>query len=295
MQGWRASCDIQLIIDHHACVEYLAKYASKREKMSTVVRDAFTCVVSKADESSDTKALMRKLMMKAAGERDMGIQEVMHHILSLKLFSSSFNVITLSLDGSRKCKLDNGILIREQSTLDHYAQRTTFSAQLIDLNLVQFVSNYAVVKESLTVRKSPVIVRTVPSYSSYPNGRNYGLICKYQLIKYKPWITKPSNAWNEEDECDLTFTNYWQSFLESERGQKLVPNWQRELQNSQHLSPGLTLILLKTNAVSNVALQKCSRSIAKVKYKDADHLQLLLKFGWLSVHNLISYKMRVFT
>ena len=158
----------------------------------------------------------------------------MHHILSLKLFSSSFNVITLSLDGSRKCKLDSDILITEQSTLDHYAQRTTFSAQLIDLNLVQFVSNYAVVKESLTVRKSPVIVRTVPSYSSYPNGRNYGLFCKYQLIKYKPWITKPSNAWNEEDECDLTFTNYWQSFLESETGQKLVPNWQRELENSQH-------------------------------------------------------------
>ena len=43
------------------------------------------------------------------------------------------------------------------------------------------------------------------------------------------------------------------------------------------------------------ALQnRAARSIAKVKYEDADHLQLLLKFGWLSVRSLISYEMGVF-
>ena len=25
LQGWRANCDIQVIIDHHACIEYLVK------------------------------------------------------------------------------------------------------------------------------------------------------------------------------------------------------------------------------------------------------------------------------
>ncbi|CAB4021637.1 Hypothetical predicted protein [Paramuricea clavata] len=29
LQGWRANCDIQVVIDHHACVEYLTKYAAK--------------------------------------------------------------------------------------------------------------------------------------------------------------------------------------------------------------------------------------------------------------------------
>ena len=39
------------------------------------------------------------------------------------------------------------------------------------------------------------------------------------------------------------------------------------------------------------ALQnRAARSIAKVKYEDSDHLQLLFKFGWLSVRNLISYE-----
>ena len=33
LQGWRANCDIQLIIDYHSCLEYITKYASKGEKM----------------------------------------------------------------------------------------------------------------------------------------------------------------------------------------------------------------------------------------------------------------------
>ena len=32
LQGWRANCDIQVIIDYHSCLEYIAKYASKGEK-----------------------------------------------------------------------------------------------------------------------------------------------------------------------------------------------------------------------------------------------------------------------
>ncbi len=28
LQGWRANCDIQVVIDHYACVEYLTKYAA---------------------------------------------------------------------------------------------------------------------------------------------------------------------------------------------------------------------------------------------------------------------------
>ena len=43
------------------------------------------------------------------------------------------------------------------------------------------------------------------------------------------------------------------------------------------------------------ALQnRAARNIAKVKYEDADHLQLVLKIGWLSVCSLIFYKMGVF-
>lgn len=46
LQGWRANCDIQVIIDYHSCLEYIAKYASKGEKMSSVARDVFTSILN---------------------------------------------------------------------------------------------------------------------------------------------------------------------------------------------------------------------------------------------------------
>ena len=140
LQGWRANCDIQLVIDHHACVEYLAKYAAKGEKMTSVARDAFVNVVSNLSCDSSPKAAIRKLMMKCVGERDMGIQEVMHQIMSLKLYRSSFKVLTMSLENSRKCKLSATDIIPEESDLERYAGRLTFGRHLATCNFVDFFS-----------------------------------------------------------------------------------------------------------------------------------------------------------
>ena len=62
--------------------------------------------------------------------------------------------------------------------------------------------------------------------------KNYGLFCKYQLIKYKPWHLCPLNAWENEEESDTTFVLHWKRFLDSETGKSLVPNWYREIQYS---------------------------------------------------------------
>lgn len=45
LQGWRANCDIQIVVGYQACLEYLVKYASKGEKASSVLNNAFTNVV----------------------------------------------------------------------------------------------------------------------------------------------------------------------------------------------------------------------------------------------------------
>ena len=42
LQRWRANCDIQKVIDYYASVEYLVKYTSKSEIVSSVVKSAFT-------------------------------------------------------------------------------------------------------------------------------------------------------------------------------------------------------------------------------------------------------------
>ena len=89
LQGWRANCDIQVIIDYHSCLEYIAKYASKTEKISSVAKEALKSVLCESFNQNNSKSTLRKLMMKAVGQRNMSIQEVMHHIpsnLSVLLF-----------------------------------------------------------------------------------------------------------------------------------------------------------------------------------------------------------------
>ena len=94
------------------------KYASKSEKLSAVVRDAFVSVIKQASDDANINTTIKKLMMKAVGQCDMSIQEVMHHILSIKLFSSSFQVITVSLDGSSKVRMIDNKMVSEPSVLD---------------------------------------------------------------------------------------------------------------------------------------------------------------------------------
>ena len=110
LQGWRANCDIQVVIDYHSCLEYIAKYASKAEKISSVAKEAFTSVLCESSNQNNGKGTLRKLMMKAVGQRDTSIH-VMHHILSIKLVSFSFQVTTTSLDGSRKVQLTRQMVV----------------------------------------------------------------------------------------------------------------------------------------------------------------------------------------
>ncbi|CAH3122009.1 unnamed protein product [Porites lobata] len=60
LQGWRANCDIQVIIDYHACVEYLAKYASKGEPKSPVMKLAFNSIVRNCNNNSNPTKLIKK-------------------------------------------------------------------------------------------------------------------------------------------------------------------------------------------------------------------------------------------
>ena len=54
LQGWKANCDIQIIIDQHACVEYLAKYATKGEPRSQQLKHAFNAVINDPELDNDS-------------------------------------------------------------------------------------------------------------------------------------------------------------------------------------------------------------------------------------------------
>ena len=233
LQGWRANCDIQVIIDYHSCLEYIAKYASKGEKMSSVAKDAFTSVLANSQIVDNGRKAIRKIMMRAVGQRDMIIQEVMHQILSIKLVSSSFQVITASLDGSRKVSLsENNTLQTETSLLDLYAKRKMFETDhpgISNCNFVQFASNYFKTKLSIAKRTCPVVLKTFPTYSSNPKNPNYGLFCRYQLLRYKPWYNSVDDAWCNEEPSDSVYINQWHSFLQTTDAKLFVPNWSHQI------------------------------------------------------------------
>jgi hypothetical protein len=88
LQGWRANCDIQVVIDHYACVEYLTKYAAKGEPRSPILKQAFNSIVKNIESNTDPRKVIKKVVMKSLGERDYAAQETMHHLFSLKLHSS---------------------------------------------------------------------------------------------------------------------------------------------------------------------------------------------------------------
>lgn len=232
LQGRRANCDIQVIIDYHSCLEYIAKYASKSEKMSSVAKDIFLSVLTEAPTDSDNKKIIKKLMMRAVGQRDMGIQEVMHQLLSIKLVSSSFQVISASLDGSRKIKVEGSSLTTEPSVVDLYAKRNMYESDfpgISALNFVQFASTFYKGRMGISKRSSTVVIRTYPNYSSNPDSTSYSLFCKYQLLKYKPWLFSFNNAWDNLEDRDSVYIETWRSFLETPEAKRLVPNWSVQL------------------------------------------------------------------
>lgn len=129
LQGWRANCDIQVVIDHHKCVEYLSKYAAKGEPRSPMLTNTFNSVINNINSKLDPQKAMKKVIMKTIGQRDFSAQETMHLLLSLKLYSTTFTVLPVHLNGSRRIKSnipDPSLPCTGDSLLDIYAKRQKF-------------------------------------------------------------------------------------------------------------------------------------------------------------------------
>ena len=227
--GWRDNCDMQVILDYHACVEYLCKYAAKGEPRSNTLRNTFNAVVNNLKTSTDPLKVMKKIMIKSLGERDFSSQETMHLLLSLKLHSSSFQVLPVNLDGSRSVKKqikDSNSSCTNDSILDKYAKRAIFQNDLpliMNISFTQFVTLYKFVKNKIVTQEPNVVPRFFLLY--------YPLYCKYQLLKYKPWKDSQNDAWNYETPSDTVYVNAWLAFLNSPVASKYVPNWEKQLEN----------------------------------------------------------------
>ena len=100
----------------------------------------------------------------------------------------------------------------------------------MNMNFVEFATTYKVSNDELTKLPENVLPRIFPTYSPNPKGPNFGLYCKYQLLRYKPWKTTQNNASGDQEATDEILINSWQEFLQTLYGQSNVPDWFDKLQ-----------------------------------------------------------------
>lgn len=103
--------------------------------------------------------------------------------------------------------------------------------KMLEYNFVTFVSKFTFKYSKLQKRTKTVIVKTYPTYLSNPNNETYGLFCKYQLLKYKPWKDNANMAWDNLDKDDQTYITCWNQFLLTDDAKQLVPNWESKMQS----------------------------------------------------------------
>ena len=165
----------------------------------------------------------------------------MHHLFSSKLVSSSFNVIPISLNGSRKIETNSaeGDVVTSDSLLDIYANRAKYAEiypDIICLNFVTFATKYKLVNNKLVAQPDNIIPGSFPAYSPNNKGPNFLLYCKYQLLRYKPWHTTQENAWDDEPGLEEIYITKWKDFLQTRYVQQHVPDWCERLHTVQTYS-----------------------------------------------------------
>ena len=238
LQGWRANCDIQLILSFRDCIEYITKYAAKGEPRSNAVKESFTAIMKAAPDANSYATCLKKLVMKTLGLRDFSAQETTHHLLSLKLVSSTFQVLPVNLEGSRRLRENIASEDEEitcKSLLDYYAHRNQYqpaqgTEDILSMNFDQFATTYKIVNKKLALQNSNVVPKFYPNYPSTPGGEKYGMYCRYQLIRYGPWSTNIEDAWDNECAENETYIQKWTQFMATDYAKVNVVDWSQQME-----------------------------------------------------------------
>ena len=105
---WRANVDFQLISDWDQAVRYMAKYVGKGEKRTKPLLDIFRGVMSAPNDDADEPATKRlSVFLRAAGARDLLVQETCSKVLGGNFVSSSFSFVRVdvTMDAGRQVLL----------------------------------------------------------------------------------------------------------------------------------------------------------------------------------------------
>ena len=86
---WRANTDFSPIASEESIYYYIAKYASKSEKISNDLQQCLQDICASMSDSLLAKSAIQKLFISTLHERDYSAQEVVHLLMSWPLYHSS--------------------------------------------------------------------------------------------------------------------------------------------------------------------------------------------------------------
>lgn len=92
----------------------------------------FSVCVNRLNNTNMASSALQRDIIQFAGERDMGSPETAHLLLGKPLYSCSYSVLCVSLDGSRRVRTgedddeNQGDKVLDPSVLDHCATRTNW-------------------------------------------------------------------------------------------------------------------------------------------------------------------------
>ena len=111
----------------------------------------------------------------------------------------------------------------------------TVKCDLHNLDFLHFAIKYKPVNGKLIDQPDNLVPRVFPTYSSNPKSTNFGLYCKYQLLRYKPWKNKQDDAWENQPNSNDVFISKWKTFLQTDYAKKHVPDWHGKLEDIQSI------------------------------------------------------------
>ncbi len=105
------------------------------------------------------------------------------------------------------------------------------------MNFLEFASTFESVKtnDKVRLRGDPrkYAVQIWEKYSANPNGNQFDLHYKYQLLRYKPWFDRQTDALGTFDDTAEGWVEAWRSFLLTDEGKAKVPAWQKIISDAQ--------------------------------------------------------------
>ena len=95
------------------------------------------------------------------------------------------------------------------------------------MNFDQFATTYKIVNKKLALQNSNVVPKFYPST---PGGEKYGMYCRYQLIRYRPWSTNIEDAWDNECADNETYIRKWTQFMATDYAKVNVIDWSQQME-----------------------------------------------------------------